>query len=149
MKKLFLSLVAALIASVAMAGTVISQSQLPSAARSFMAKYFVGEKIKKVEKDQGYHGLEYEVDLVSGAEVEFKENGTWKSFKAAPGKSVPAAIIPAGIASYVKANGGGSIVKIEQKRGGYKVKVSNGREFMLNKEGKPYTPSGGRGGKHK
>ncbi|MDE5633727.1 MAG: PepSY-like domain-containing protein, partial [Muribaculaceae bacterium] len=60
--------------------------------------------MRKAEKEQGRRGMEYEVDLASGAEIDFRDNGDWKEVKAARGKAVPAAIVPAAISKYVAAN---------------------------------------------
>lgn len=151
MKK-FLSLMlvtlVASLSSTAFAGTPVSQSELPAAARTFITKYFPKDKVRKVEKDNGYRGMEYEVDFVSGAEVDFKSDGNWKEVKAARGTAVPAAIVPSAIANYVKTNfKGQSIVEISRKRGGYEVELSNGSELKLTEDAKPMQPrqGGGRG----
>ena len=97
MKKFFsLMLVglAASMSSAAFAGTPINQSELPKAAQTFITKYFGKDQIKKVEKDNGRRGVEYDVDFVSGAEVEFMSEGNWKEVKAARGTAVPTAIVP-------------------------------------------------------
>ena len=82
--------------------------------------------------------IEYEVDMESGAELEFMSDGTWKGLKSARGKSIPSAVIPAAIVKYVNANfQSQSIVEISRKRGGYKVELSNGSELMLTEDAKP------------
>lgn len=128
------------------AGTPISQSELPKAAQQFLNKHFPGDNIRKAEKDQGRRGFEYEVDLASGAEVEFTSDGNWKEVKAAHNKIVPAAIVPAGIAKYVSTNHAGqSVIEISMKRGGYKVELSNKVELYLTKDGTVMQPrQGGR-----
>lgn len=132
------------------AGTRIQQSELPKAALNFITKYFSKDQIKKIEKDNGYRGLEYEVDFVSGAEVDFKSDGNWKEVKAAQGNSVPASIIPSAIAQYVKTNFNGlTIVEISRKRGGYEVELSNGTEIKLTEDAKPMQPRQGGKGKHR
>ena len=126
------------------AGTPIKQSQLPQAAQTFLSKYFPSDKLKTAEKEQGYRGAEYDVDLASGAEVDFRENGEWKHVKAAKGKAVPAAIIPAAITKYVSTNYAGKrIVEISRKRGGYELELSNGTELRLTADAKPFTPRQG------
>ncbi|MBD5192513.1 MAG: hypothetical protein HDS88_06435, partial [Bacteroidales bacterium] len=93
---------------------------------------------------------EYDVDLVSGAEVEFRDNGDWKEVKAAKGNAVPKAIIPSAITKYVSTNyAGQSIVEISRKRGGYEVELSNGTELKLTEDAKPFTENrgGNRGGR--
>lgn len=122
----------------AFAGTPINASELPKAAQTFLAKYFAGDTVRKAEKEQGFRGMEYDVDLQSGAEVDFRDNGDWKEVKAAHGKTVPAAIIPAAIAKYVSTNfKEQSIIEISRKRGGYEVELSNGTELKLTEDAKP------------
>ncbi len=144
---LMLAIVAASASAIIIAGTPINQSELPKAARSFITKHFASEQVKKVEKDNGRRGMEYEVDFTSGAELEFTSDGEWKEVKAARGQAVPAAIIPSGIAKYVSTNFSGlSIVEIARKRGGYEVVLSNGSELKLTADGAPMQPrQGGRG----
>ena len=100
MKRIIILMLVAVTASfstLVFAGTPVKQSELPKAAQTFLSKHFPGDNVRKAEKDQGRRGAEYEVDLVSGAEVEFRENGDWKEVKAAKGQAVPAAIIPSAI----------------------------------------------------
>ena len=91
--------------------------------------------------------MEYEVDLTSGAEIDFKSDGDWKEVKAARGKAVPSAIVPAAIAKYVSKNfSGQTIVEISRKRGGYEVELSNGSELKLTEDAKPLPARNGGGG---
>lgn len=120
------------------AGTPIKQSDLPEPARTILNKYFPNDNIRKAEKDNGRRGLEFEVDLMSGAEIEFMENGEWKDIKAARGASVPSALIPNAIAKYVSSNfKGRSIIEISRKRYGYEIELSDGTELKLTKDAKP------------
>lgn len=145
---MMLVVIAASFSALVFAGTPIKQSELPKAAQTFLSKHFPGDNVKKAEKEQGRRGAEYDVDLASGAEVDFRDNGDWKDVKAARGKAVPTAIIPAAISKYVSANHPGqSIVEISRKRGGYEVELSNGTELKLTEDAKPFTEkrSGQRG----
>lgn len=140
MKKIILMafMVVAASFSGAYAGTPVSQEQLPKGAREFIIRHFPGDNVRKAEKEQGRRGMEYEVDLTSGAEIDFRDDGTWKEVKAAKGRSVPAAIIPAAIATHVKTNySGQTIVEISRKRGGYEIELSNGTELRLTEDAKP------------
>lgn len=150
MKKFLATMLLMVVASVSatiFAGTPINQSELPKAAQSFITKYFPKDQVRKVEKDNGRRGMEYEVDFTSGAEVDFTSDGNWKEVKAARGTSVPSAIVPAAIAKYVATNfKGQTIVEISRKRGGYEVELSNGSELKLTEDAKPMQPrQGGRG----
>ena len=147
MKRIISMMLVAITASfsaLVFAGTPINQSELPKAAQTFLSKHFPGDNVKKAEKEQGRRGAEYDVDLASGAEVDFRDNGDWKDVKAARGKAVPAAIIPAAISKYVSANHPGqSIVEISRKRGGYEVELSNGTELKLTEDAKLFTEKRG------
>ena len=131
------------------AGRPVSQSELPKAATAFITKYFAKDNVRKVEVDKGYRGDEYEVEFTSGAEVDFKADGTWKEVKAARGSVVPSDIVPQAIAKYVAANFKGlDIVEISRKRGGYEVELSNGTELKLTEEAQPMQPRGGEHRRH-
>lgn len=150
MKKFLTTMLLMVVASVSatiFAGTPIKQSELPKAAQSFITKYFPNDQVRKVEKDNGRRGMEYEVDFTSGAEVDFTSDGNWKEVKAARGTSVPSAVIPTAITKYVATNfKGQTIVEISRKRGGYEVELSNGSELKLTEDAKPMQPrQGGRG----
>lgn len=150
MKKFLSLMLVAIVASLSatmFAGTPINQSELPKAAQTFITKYFSKDQVRKVEKDNGRRGMEYEVDFTSGAEVDFTSDGNWKEVKAARSTSVPSAIVPAAIAKYVDTNfKGQTIVEISRKRGGYEVELSNGSELKLTEDAKPMQPrQGGRG----
>lgn len=94
--------------------------------------------------------MEYEVELKSGAEIDFRENDDWKDIKAARGNSVPTALIPTAISKYVTANyRGQKIVEISRKRGGYEIELSNGTELKLTEDAKPMPArQGARRGSH-
>ena len=141
MKKMLSLMLVALVASMSSAiyaGTPINQSELPKDALTFITKYFPNDKVRKAEKDNGRRGLEYEVDLTSGAEIDFMSDGKWKEVKAARGTAVPAGIVPSDIVKYVNTNfKGQTIVEISRKRGGYEVELSNGSELKLTEDAKP------------
>lgn len=146
---LLLSIVAS-VTAIMYAGTPIKQSDLPKTAKTFLTKNFPGDEIRKAEKEQGRRGMEYEVELKSGAEIDFRENGDWKDIKAARGNSVPTALIPIAISKYVTANyRGQKIVEISRKRGGYEIELSNGTELKLTEDAKPMPArQGARRGSH-
>lgn len=129
------------------AGTPINQSELPEAAQEFITKYFPNDQIRKVEKDNDHHGTEYEVEFVSGSEIDFRSDGQWKEVKASRGNAVPSEIVPQAIANYVSANFKGQyIVEISRKRGGYEIEISNGSELKLTEDAQPMQPRhGGKG----
>lgn len=141
MKKFVSMMLAAIVASVsalAFAGTPVSPSELPKEVQNFLTKHFPGDEVTKAEKEQGRRGMEYEVDLKSGAEIDFRDNGDWKEVKAPRGNAVPATIIPSAIAKYVSTNfKDQTIVEISRKRGGYEVELSNGTELKLTEDAKP------------
>lgn len=150
MKKSITLLFVVIVASVSAlvyAGTPVNFSDLPKASQTFLNRYFPGVEIRKAEKERGVRAVEYEVDLASGAEVDFRSNGDWKEVKAAHGDSVPAGIVPAAIADYVAENFKDEcVVEISRERNGYEIELSNGKELRLTEDAKPVTQRrGGRG----
>lgn len=145
MKKIFSIAAAVIVASLSAmvyAGTPIRVADLPAAAQTFLSKHYSGVEVKKAEKDMDRRGVEYEVDLRNGAEIEFMADGQWKDVKAARGESVPAAIVPTAIQQYMTANYEKQvIVEISRTRGGYEVDLSNGMELKLTEDAHeiPYT----------
>ena len=85
---------------------------------------FAGDRIKK-----------YEVRLSNGTEVEFDKNGNWDKVDCNY-SAVPASLVPANIANYVKTHfAGAKVVKIDKERHGYDVELSNDLELKFNKQG--------------
>lgn len=148
---LMLLTIVASVTAITYAGTPVRQSELPKTVRTFLTKHFPGDDIRKAEKEQGRRGMEYEVDLKSGAEIDFRENGDWKEIKAARGNSVPAALIPTAISKYITSSyRGQKIVEISRKRGGYEIELSNGTELKLTETAKPMpSRQGFRRGNHR
>ena len=139
---LALLVIVASLSAVAVAGIPVKTSDLPKNARTFLTKYFAGDNVRKAEKDQGHRGMEFEVDLQSGAEIDFRENGDWKDVKAAK-QSLPALCPQPLPIMWQKNHKGQSIVEILRKRGGYEVELSNGTELKLTENGQPMAPRNG------
>lgn len=142
MRKIFVSVFVAVatLVSAAYAGTPITREQLPDQARNFITKYFASDNVKKVEKEQGRRGMEYEVEFTNGAEIDFREDGSWKDVKAPHGGAIPADIVPAAINKYVQDHHAGqTIVEISRKRGGYEIELTNDVELKLTEDAKPLT----------
>ena len=134
----------AIVGIVALAGTLsasakekaINKSALPKAAQTTLTKYFSNEKIARVTQDTNMFGTtEYEVDFTSGRDIEFDNTGAWKSIDC-KNVAVPSALVPSAIAKYISSAAPNTrIVKIEKDRGGYDVKLSNGREYKFDHRG--------------
>ena len=80
---------------------VISTTELPQAARTFISTYFPTDKVTKVEKDAEHTLAVYDVHFSSGYEVEFDVEGNWVDVDAPRGKMIPEGIAPVEIAHYV------------------------------------------------
>ena len=105
---------------------MIPVSQLPAAVTTFVTKNFPGKNITYAEK---------EVMLDDGAKIDFDKKGNWDKVDCET-YAVPAALVPAAIAQYVKTNfPGAKIVKIDKERHGYDIELSNDMELKFNKSG--------------
>ena len=112
-------------------GRPIPVEQLPKAAKDFVAKYFPGQNIIYAEKEYG----KYEARFNNGMEIEFDKKGNWDKVDCEM-KAVPAALVPATIANYVKGSFPGAfVVKIDKELYGYEVELSNDLELKFNKKG--------------
>ena len=115
---------------------IIPTNQLPAAAKTFVKTNFPGQTISYAKLDREFTGTRYEVRLNNGVELDFDKNGTWDKVDCNY-SAVPAKLVPASIANYVKANfAGASIVKIDKERYGYDIELSNDLELKFNKNGK-------------
>ena len=114
---------------------VISDQQLPAAAKTFVKQYFKNRTVSLAKKDVDPGSTSYDVVLNSGTKIEFNAKGEWKEVDCAPA-AVPAALIPAAIAKYVKANYANlKIVKIEREATGYDIELSNDVDLQFDKQG--------------
>lgn len=139
MKKMLLSALAMATLSIvpAMAWEVaITKQQLPAEAQAFLKKNFAKSEVVVATHDKDVTDNDYTVILNDGTKVEFNASGKWESVKSKAAK-IPATVIPAQIANFVKAQyAGASIVQIESKRFGYEVELSNDLELKFDKAGR-------------
>ena len=114
---------------------MVPVSQLPTTVKAFVAKNFSGKTIAYAAKDVEFMGTKYEVMLNNGAKIDFDKRGNWYKVDCET-FAVPAALVPATITRYVKANFPGAvIVKIDKERYGYDIELSNDIELKFNKGG--------------
>ena len=108
---------------------------LPEAITAFLQKHFPGATVARVETDNEYGGLEYDLTLNDGTEVDFDASNRCEKVDCKV-KAVPAALVPASIASYVKSNYQSlPITKIDIKPYGYEIELSNGLDLNFNNNG--------------
>lgn len=124
---------------IAIAGTV-DYSALPKAAGEFIAKYYPGQGVMRLEKN--FLRTEYDVRLVNGVEIEFTGKGKVASIEA-PGNTVlpeevVKAILPAKAYKHLKdSNLVLYVDEISVDRRGYDVGliVNNPDEVVYSIEG--------------
>lgn len=108
---------------------------LPDAITTFIKQNFPNATIAGVEPDHDHGGMEYDVYLNDGTELDFDANNQWETIESR-GKGVPAAFIPKAIATYVKSNYQNmSIVKIHKEHFGYEIELPNGLELSFDPQG--------------
>ncbi len=110
--------------------------ELPGTAKNFIASYFPGDEIIKVERKGDNAGTKYDVKFRSGMEVEFDAIGEWIDVDAPKGRTIPAGIAPQTITEFIEANYPGSgINEISRDYRGYEVELLNGLDLRFNPEG--------------
>ena len=114
---------------------IILGEQLPATAQTFIQKNFPGQTVAFAKVDKDLLKTTYEIHLNNGVELEFNKDGTWDKVDC-NFDAVPAEIVPTTIANYVNTNfAATTIVKIDKKRYGYDVELSNELELKFNKQG--------------
>lgn len=139
MKKLLSILALALVAvQFAFAGDVITQDakQLPLTARNFINQYFSRPQISHIKIETNVlQSKKYEVLLTDRTEIDFDSNGNWTDVDCQKA-AVPEALVPASVKEYVKTNFPREIItKIERKRAGVEVELSNDYSLKFNNKG--------------
>lgn len=108
---------------------------LPEPITTFLNQYFPGSTVAGIETDNEHGGIEYDVYLNDGTEVDFDARNQWEKVDCHT-KAVPAALVPPAIVSYVKANYQSlPITKIDNNHYGYDIELSNGMELKFNANG--------------
>ena len=139
MKKMLLSALA--IATLAVTPTMaedvaITAQKLPKEAQSFLNAHYAQSKVLSATHDRDLTDNDYTVYLDDGTKIEFDGSGKWESVKNHNGK-IPAGVIPAEIQSYISTHYASlGIEKIERKRYGYEVELTNDLDMKFSLNGK-------------
>lgn len=140
MKKVLSILVMALAAvQFVSAGDVITQDvkQLPLKARNFINQYFNKPQVSHIKiESEIFQSKKYEVLLTDRSEIDFDSKGNWVEVNCHK-SAVPSALVPAYVKEYAKTNFPKEIItKIEMRRSGTEVELSNDLSLKFNKKGK-------------
>jgi hypothetical protein len=111
----------------------VAQS-LPNGITTFIKQNFPNASITGVEPDQDHGGLEYDVYLNDGTQIDFDANNQWEKVESM--KGVPAYFIPKAIANHVKSSYQNiAITKINKEYHGYEIELANGVELNFDRSG--------------
>ena len=139
MKKIMLSVLA--VAALAIASAIakdlpIPAQKLPAEAQNFLKTHFAKNSVVSAMHDTDISDNDYTVMLDNGVKVEFDSAGKWESVKCRGGV-VPSSIVPAKISEYVSGHYPSlGIEKIERKRYGYEVELTNDLDLKFDLAGK-------------
>ena len=112
----------------------VNAQSLPDVITTFIKQHFPNASITGIEPDYDHGGMEYDVYLNDGTELDFDVNNQWETIESR-GKGVPAAFIPKAIATHVQGNYQMPIVKIHKEYYGYEIELSNGMELSFDRQG--------------
>lgn len=140
MKRIIQSAVVALVCLVAFSASALADNdkpinvnQLPATAQQVLKKHFGAKKVALAKMESGLFEKSYDVVFNNGEKVEFDRRGNWTEIDC-KASAVPAGLVPAKIASYVKSTYPGmKILQIEKDDSQYEVKLSNRLEVTFNK----------------
>ena len=109
---------------------------VPDAINAFVKQYFPNATIAGVEQDTDHGGMEYDIYLNDGTQIDFDANNQWDKVEC-HANGVPAALVPQAIATYVKNNYPNvAITKIDRELRGYEIELANGLDLNFDKSGR-------------
>ena len=119
----------------AQAAPAANAQALPEAVNAFVKQYFPNATIAGVEMDSDHGGVEYDVHLSDGTEIDFDVNNQWDNVDCHT-KAVPASLVPKAIAAYVSSNYQNmAITKINKEYHGYEIELANGLDLNFDRSG--------------
>lgn len=108
---------------------------LPEAITAFLKQHFPNATVVGVEPDHDHGGLEYDVYLNDGTQIDFDANNQWDQVESM--KGVPAYFIPKAIANYVRSNYQNmAITKINKEYNIYEIELANGLDLNFDSSGR-------------
>lgn len=112
-------------------GRYIPAEKLPAAVKTFVNEHFASQSIIFAEKEAG----KYEVKLNNGTDLDFDSKGNWTKVDC-ENSMLPGALLPLFARQYIELYFCGAYAtKIEKKRFGYEVEMSNGLDLKFNHQG--------------
>ncbi len=115
--------------------TILSEGQIPSEIKSYIAAHFPGRTVLQSVKDKDKFELTYDVILSEGTSLEFNRK---KEIIAIEGNTaLPESVIPNTIFSYINSNyPANHIIEWElTDKKNQQVELNNGLELLFNKSG--------------
>ena len=117
------------------AATAATAQALPEAISTFIKQQFPNATVVGVEPDHEHGGLEYDVYLNDGTQIDFDANNQWEKVESM--KGVPAYFIPKAIANHVRSSYQNiAITKINKEYHGYDIELANGMELTFDRSGR-------------
>ena len=112
---------------------VISETELPESAKTFVSTYFAPAKVATVYKDVNAN----DGTLSDGVRIDFNKSGEWTDVDAPLNEELPTGFYPEAIDTYLLANmDGAGINEISKERYGYDVELVTGTDLRFDSEGK-------------
>lgn len=114
-------------------GKAISPGKLPQAAMQTINTHLPGRKIAIAKVESELFSKSYTVIFTNGEKIEFDGRGRWTEVKCKR-SAVPASLVPAQIAQYIRANYPDCRILEIERDDEYEVKLSNHVEVTFNKK---------------
>lgn len=114
-------------------GKAISPGKLPQAALQTINTHLPGRKIATAKVESELFSKSYTVIFTNGEKIEFDGRGRWTEVKCKR-SAVPASLVPAQIAQYIRANYPDCRILEIERDDEYEVKLSNHVEVTFNKK---------------
>ena len=108
----------------------IGYDELPSAARTFIERYFPARTVHHVQREKDDGRRKYECTLDDGTQLEFDASGEWTEVDC-KFSALPEGILPGRVAEHLAEFYPQAVAyKVERQLGGYEVSVSGSLELI-------------------
>ncbi len=114
----------------------VAFDKMPAEAQEFVQKYFAGEPIRAVHLDRDSKWNTYTVYFENGNQIAFDGGNCECSAMEMKHGSIPTAVLPAQLQSYLSQHyPSQGVVKLQRTDGGYMAGLSNGVCVDFDKQG--------------
>ncbi|WP_353116979.1 PepSY-like domain-containing protein [Myroides odoratus] len=118
---------------------LIDYAALPASVQSLLKTHFAASEVVLIKQETEAKETTYKVYTNDGFKIEFNQQGDWTEIESKQGKTIPSALLPTPLITYIQTNYSDfNFTGIEKKRNGFEVELKKEKqeiELLFDKEG--------------